>query len=355
MAIRNLDPRPYLKTSMALLIGAAGGWIFLKIGMPLPWLLGALVFNTLAVMLHIPVLPPAHARPFVMVVIGVMLGSGFSPTLVDHIAGWGLSLGFLSLYLLISGIIVVPYYRYVAKFDLVTAFFAGMPGGLTEMVMIGRSMGGDDRRIVLAHSSRILVTVSLLALWFRFVAGVQLGNRSQLGTPFSAIPMIELGLLTLCGVLGYFVGRGLRLPAPMLLGPMLLSAVAHISGFASSPPPREVIIAAQIILGTMLGCRFSGSSPKSIVHALILSLGATTLMIGVTFAFALGLHEFFGQTTEQVLLAYAPGGLAEMSLVALAMHADVAYVASHHIMRITFVILVAPPLFRWLLRTKPGE
>ena len=56
-------------------------------------------------------------------------------------------------------------------------------------------------------------------------------------------------------------------------------------------------------------------------------------MLILTFSFAFAFFQMFGQTLEQLVLAYSPGGLAEMSLVALAMNADIAYVASHHLLR----------------------
>ena len=51
-----------------------------------------------------------------------------------------------------------------------------------------------------------------------------------------------------------------------------------------------------------------------------------------------------------VLLAFAPGGLAEMSLIALALGVDVAYVATHHVVRIFFIVALAPLVFRLLRR-----
>jgi uncharacterized protein len=39
-----------------------------------------------------------------------------------------------------------------------------------------------------------------------------------------------------------------------------------------------------------------------------------------------------------------------MSLVALAMHAEVAYVASHHILRIVLLIALAPVVLRLIQR-----
>ena len=78
-------------------------------------------------------------------------------------------------------------------------------------------------------------------------------------------------------------------------------------------------------------------------------------MLGVTAAFALVVAPATGSPPASVVLAYAPGGLAEMSLVALALGADVAYVAVHHIFRIMFVILGAPLVVRRLPAARAGK
>ncbi len=332
----------------ALALGLAGGLLFNWLGAPLPWMLGPMILNTIAAVLNAPIRPPIRVRPYVVVVIGVMLGAGFKPEVISQAGDWVLSFTFLGLYLAVSCVLVVPFYRRFGGFDTVTAYFAGMPGGLNEMILIGRDFGGDDARIALAHAARIVIVVSLIAVWFRLVAGYDLGDRSQFGVAFSDIPALDLAVLLACGVVGFYLGPLLRLPAPTLIGPMLVSAVAHLAGLASNPPPSELVLVAQLILGTIIGCRFVGSKARDIGHALLLSLGATLIMLTVTVVFAVLFHELFGQTTEQVLLAYSPGGLAAMSLVALAMNAEVAYVASHHVVRITMVILVAPLVFRWL-------
>jgi hypothetical protein len=360
---KNRDPQ--LKTlstravwghiALAMTLGILGGVVFNAVGAPLPWMLGPMIFNTIAAILNAPIRPPIRVRPYVVVVIGVMLGAGFRPDVISQAGDWLISFSFLGLYLAVSCVLVVPFYRRFGGFDPVTAFFAGMPGGLNEMILIGRDFGGDDARIALAHAARIVIVVSLVAVWFRVIAGYDLGDRSQFGVSFSEIPLWDLGVLLVCGVLGYVLGPLLRLPAPALIGPMLISAVAHLAGLANNPPPSELVVLAQLILGTIIGCRFVGSRARDIGHALLLSLGATLIMLAVTVAFALAFHGLFGQTAEQVLLAYSPGGLAEMSLVALAMHAEVAYVASHHVVRITMVILVAPLVFRWMQKRAGGS
>jgi membrane AbrB-like protein len=335
---------------LALVLGVAMGALFNWTTLPLPWMLGPMISTAVAAMLRAPVAAPSQLRPYVVVVIGVMLGSGFAPNFLDQIGLWAVSLGFLTLYLAVCAVVIIPYYHYVAGFDGPTAYFAGMPGGLSEMMTVGQEMGADDRAIVLAHASRIIIVVALIAIWFRVVQGIDLSDRSSFGTPFVDIPPVELGVLLIAGVIGFFLGRALRLPAPTLLGPMLISAVVHLTGLTTNPPPRELVIVAQILLGTIIGGRFLGVAPRKIARAIGLSLGATALMLCITFGFALALYSLVGQSFEQVILAYSPGGLAEMSLVALAMDADIAYVAIHHLVRISLIVAFAPLVFRWFAR-----
>ncbi|MAW13570.1 MAG: AbrB family transcriptional regulator [Alphaproteobacteria bacterium TMED150] len=344
--------RQIKKVIFALFLGGVSGYLFYLASLPLPWMLGAMFINIIAALLRLPVAGPTKLRPTVAVVIGVMLGSSFTPTIFDQIIYWVPSLIFMALYLFVTGLVIIPYYRKVAGFDLSTAYFAGMPGGLMEMMIIGKEMGADERSIILAHTSRIVLVVALVAVWFRVVQGIDLMERPQFGTPLSHIPAIELITLSVVGVLGYFLGRFVHLPAPMLLGPIIVSAAVHVLGFVENPPPSELVVIAQIFLGTIFGCRFTNAEPKAILRAIWLGLGATLLMLTLTFGFAIALHEIFEQSVEELVLAYSPGGLAEMSLVALAMNADVAYVSTHHVVRVSLIMLVAPLLFRFLLRSK---
>ncbi len=352
------DPAPPARLwrfALALGIGVVGGLVFDWLTMPLPWMLGAMVFNTVAALVGVPVLSPVRVRPYVLVVIGVMLGSGFTPDILEQGLAWAVSLAFLGGYLLVSGLLVVPFYRRVGGYDPVTAYFAGMPGGLNDMILIGEERGGDGRVIALAHAVRIMLVVLLVALWFRLIGGHDIGEQSVFGVPFAEIPPRELVILLVTGVVGFFAGRWLRLPAPMMLGPMLASALVHLFGVAHYPPPSEVVLVAQLLMGTILGTRFVGSDPREVGRAVVLGLGASLVMLAVTAGFAFAFHGLFRQTVEQVVLAYAPGGLAEMSLVALAMNAEVAYVATHHMARIALVILFAPLAFALLRRRFGGR
>lgn len=345
------------RLSMTILIGALGGICFAALGLPLPWMLGALFCTLVAALMGAPLKAPERARPWVVAVIGVMLGASFAPDTFAHAQGWVLSLLGLFFSVALSAVLVVPFYIRVGRMDGVTALFSSMPGGLAEMMEIGRQYGGDDRAIILAHAARIVVTIAIVAVWFRVILGLEVGGLAANGKG-AAIGAMDAALLTACGGVGAIAGTRLRLPAPTFLGPMILSAAIHLGGLSASTPPPWLVIAAQVMLGTIMGCRFMGLPLRRVLRAIALSFGATTIMLAIALGCAVTFHRTFGQTTEQVLLAYAPGGLTEMSLVALSMGADVAYIATHHMMRVIALLAVAPALLGWIAKrmgytTKP--
>lgn len=338
-----------VRIAIALLLGTLGGALFALFGLPLPWMLGAMIVTLIAVLSGVPLAAPNAARPVMVTVIGVMLGSSFRPEIFSRAGDWLISLSFLALYVAIAAVMVVPFYRRLGRMDGPTAFFAAMPGGINDMTEIGESMGGDGRRIVLAHAARIVVTVGTVAFFFRFalghdVSGVSLADQ---GDPLG---LSDVGLLIGSGIFGCALGMLLKLPAPTLLGPMILSALVHMLGWTNSAPPAWLIVVSQVFLGTIMGCRFLGCPKGLVVRALLLGTGATVMTLALSILFALAFHGLFGQAVEQVLLAYAPGGLTEMSLVALAMDADVAYITLHHIVRITMLIAVAPTILKAMAR-----
>ena len=73
------------------------------------------------------------------------------------------------------------------------------------------------------------------------------------------------------------------------------------------------------------------------------------LLISLVFGGVLSLLT--GYSLVLLVLAFIPGGFTEMSLIALAMGVDPAFVVTHHSLRVFLVVLIALPAFTWLKRT----
>ena len=66
--------------------------------------------------------------------------------------------------------------------------------------------------------------------------------------------------------------------------------------------------------------------------------------------FSYGIHYVSGFKSEALLLSLSPGGLVEMTLIALALGIDVAFITIHHLVRIVLSVVVAPLSFKPLER-----
>lgn len=338
------------RTLLTLAVGAAGSAVFHALALPLAWMIGAMVGTTIAAVGGLPIAMPHRLRGLMIAVLGIMLGGAFTPDLLDGLPLWTGSLAALLLYVAASMVLCQVYYQRVGGYDRTTAYFTAAPGGLTPMILVGTAMGGDERAIALGHTARVLLIVLALPLGFQLFGGYEPADLPPAGDAVSTIPPQDLLILLLCGVVGFFAAKQARLPAADLVGPMALSAAVHLAGLTDSQLPTELIAAAQLVVGASIGARFAGVRLAVIARALVLAVGATLILFLVSAAFAAALHGLAGLPALAVLLAFAPGGVAEMSLIGLALGIDAAYVATHHIARIFIIVVTAPLVFRLLRR-----
>ena len=263
---------------MTLALGIPGGALFYLLNLPLPWMLGAMAATTVAAISGVRVALMPSLRLVFVAILGVMLGSAFTPEVVKGIALWFGSFAWLALYVVIATAAIWLYYRRLARYDSVTAYFSAAPGGLNEMILAGGALGGDERRISMSHAARILIAIFALSFGYRWFGDyVPMVAPSLSG---EAMNWLDWLLLTGCGVVGFVVARALRIPAYALVGPMVLSALVHALGITHSRPPVWLVAAAQVVVGAMVGSRFDGAAPRMVGKALILAVFATAALLG---------------------------------------------------------------------------
>lgn len=346
-------PRDLYRFLLTIGLGCGGGYIAFLLNLPLAWMIGAMLATTVAALFGAPLYVFAWLRNIMVCVLGVMLGSSFTPEILGVIGDWAVSLLLLGAYVAAAGGASFVYFRRVCGYDKATAYFSGMPGGLAEMVIVGESMGGDSRLISLVHGLRVLLVVLIVPFGFQLFLPFSIADRPAPGMPLLALPLDDLAILLAVGVVGYFGSTALKIPAARLVGPMLLSMAVHLAGFTEASPPTEVIYGAQVVIGAAIGVRFANTAISLIGRTVVQAMGATLILVAFTMLFAAAIHFAIGLPFDAVVLGYAPGGLVEMSLIALALSADTAFVATHHIVRIAMVVIGAPLIFQ--KRLKPPE
>ncbi len=354
--IKSLAPErlPYGRLGLALALGLIGGALFQWLGLPLPWMLGPMTACTLGALVQLPIAAPSVVRQPMSAIIGVLLGASFGPSVLANVGTWISTILGLIVFMACCGASSIWYLQKYGGLDAKTAYFAGMPGGLVEMITLGEARGADAKAIALIHGARILMVIMTLPFIIQWMAGVTL-VRAPGSVPGGApsiftSPAVSEFLLLGCALSGTLLGHVLRLPAQNLLGPMLVSGAVHLTGLSDFKPTYEVVNAAQLVIGTTVGCRFAGVAPGVILAQMRLSFGATAILLVWTGLFAIVMSRLTSFNVMTVMLAYSPGGLAEMSLIAVALNAEVAFVATHHLIRVVLVMVLAAPVFGLLRR-----
>jgi len=346
-----LSPYTIAASVLTLAIGAAGGAVFLWLRLPLAWMLGSMCFVAPLVLLGRPkrlrLRVDMRLRGLMITVLGVMLGSAFTPEMLRHWSAWLGLMGLMLLYVPLATALCYGVFRKLGGLDPVTSYFAATPGGLQEMTMVGEAMSGNARAIVLTHAIRVFLVVMTIPFYFRLIEGFQVPPMMP-GPGLGSMAWQDAALLVGSGVIGWAGARRLNVPAAQLLGPMLCSAFVHLMGWSSATPPPEIVAVAQVVIGASLGCRFAGTALAEVGRLAKLALLATLIMIGLAVGITAAAQGLLGVSRETLILVLAPGGLAEMSLVALALGVEVAIVSSMHVFRIMVVVVLAPQVFRLL-------
>ena len=342
-----LSRKQLVPVLLALGLGTIGGAVFDTLRLPLAWMVGAMCATAFAAMSGVDLKIPGRLRGVMITILGLMLGSAFTPDTLERAGRWLPSLCSLLLFVAVVVALLGYFLRRKAGFGPATAFFSATPGGITPMIIMGSAMGGDERTISLIHTVRVMLAVLVIPIWFRLFHGYEPQSTIAMGRIADISPW-DAALLALSAVVGYWLASRARIPTASLIGPMILSALAHLTGMTAAHPPGIAVALAQVVIGAAIGCRFAGVSVARVLGVLLTGVATTVMMLTLAVGFAAALDFAFGLPFQALLLAFAPGGLAEMSLVSLSMGIDTAFVSTHHLVRILLIVIFAPVVFRWV-------
>ncbi len=333
---------------VGLVAGALGGALGSLVGVPMPWLLGAITGTATAALAGLPVVVSNRLRDTMLVLIGLMIGMRLTPQSLTHVVSWPLSLFGIVLYVVVVVAVLYWALRRWAGFDTVTAFFAAAPGGFMAMAVIGREQGGSVRNIALFHSIRVVLVVFSIVLGYHLLLGT--GRAGSHYVPLGRVDVVQAMGLAGLGLVGALLGYRLRLPAATMLGPLALAAAANMTGWLTGSMPTLPILLAEWVLGSSIGTDFAGVRLVELARRFATAAVATGFMLLMSVAFSLVLMPLTGVPFDALFLAFAPGGLSGVSLIALALGIQPAFVTTHTLLRVLLILLGGPLLFRLINR-----
>ena len=339
-----LSLKQFREVGLTLGAGTAGALFFHAVHLPAPWLSGSMLAVAALALARAPLFLPEVVRQLVWLMLGISIGSGFTPDIFSGMMKWPLSLVGLGITILLVIAGSAAFLVVLGKWSRATAFFASVPGALSYVIALSLRTKADTRLVVMAQMLRLVAILAVLPML------VTLSMPLPHLPPPQFSPMLGLLFeLVLGGAIGIlFEWR--KFPAGMLFGGMIAAAVLHLSGGVPGQIPPVILIPCQVVLGCFIGLRFYGTDLNFLRKALVPSFGAFLIAVFISclgaFIVAWGLHLPLGQ----VVVAFAPGGIEAMTILAFVLGLDPAFVATHQLARFLGLSLLLPLIAKFYLK-----
>jgi membrane AbrB-like protein len=337
------------RVAETLAFAALGGVTAGLLGMPAGYLSGAIVITAAAALAGRPLLMPQLLTRCIFVVIGISLGAVVTPRTLQGMAAYPLSIAMLIVAMACVSLGGAAYLYLVHRWQLLSAYLASSPGGMSQVLVVAAELDADLRGVAIVQTMRVVVIAvglpSGLALLGLAGHAVRPGNG-----PFSLALADELAILVAVSIVAGLIAFRMRFPGGLLFGAMFASAALHGSGFIHAVVPPWVANTAMVALGGVIGARFANTPLRLLTNYLAAAFGSFAVAVVIAAAFAVLLIRILALPVPEVMIAYAPGSVDAMMLLALALHLDPVYVGAHHVTRVIFVSLVMPLIARSLAR-----
>lgn len=328
-----------------LAIATAGGAALGLIGVPAGWLSGSILAVAGASLAGRPTLIPAPLMRAIFVLIGISLGAVVTPETLHGMATYPLSIAVLLLAMAVISVVGAGYLQLVHRWDKVDAYLAAAPGGMSQVLALGAELGGDLRAIAIVQSIRVVVIAVGLPAGLSLLGLV--GHAAPRATAALNVTVLdELAILVAASTAVAIFAYRVRFPGGLLFGAMLTSAVLHGSGLIHAVMPWWVANTAMVAMGAITGSRFANTPLRLLMNFVGAAFGSFAVAVAVAALFAAALISMMSLRVAEVMIAFAPGSVDAMMLLALALNLDPVYVGAHHLTRIFFVSLTMPLMAR---------
>lgn len=282
---------------------ALGGWLAETAGVPLAWLVGAMLVTAGLTLAGLSVeMPRSFYRAgqlTVAVAVGLTVSAEVARVIAPHLPV--LLLGALAS-IGIGRLLAEPLCR-AGGLDRGTAHFAMIPAGISEMGEISGRRGADVGAVATFHTVRVMVVVLVLPV-------VMLALFDRGGAPAAAGPGAfdaALGAALATGLAAALLGGRVGMPAAWFVAPMLAVAILSGAGLIEGRAPGALLAVAQVALGLALGARFRRDTVARLPRALRLGIPLMLVHAAAMAALAWVAAAAAGFDLRSVLLGLATG------------------------------------------------
>jgi membrane AbrB-like protein len=335
-----------------MVVGISFSWLHVPVG----WLLAPMLVGIAYAIIQgsRQPLPPAF-KMVGQVIIGIFTATRFSPETLSVATTYAIPLllcvfttGSLSMF---NGYLLSRW----AGIDRTTAFLGFIPGAASSIVAMSEEMGADALTVALIQYVRVLLVVLLLpttaSLLFPVNPGTQVAAPVAMTNNLPSLPIIlNLLVLAVCGVLGVWGGRRLRLPSSGFLGPFIVGLVTFWILPYQLQVPQFLFCAGLLLVGLSIGVQFDWQIAQKLLKAVLIEVGLVILLILSCLAVGYEFHVVTHVDTITAVLGFTPGGIEAMIATVMQLGGDTGLVLAMQLTRMLSILLIAPWLVAVLVK-----
>ena len=328
-----------LRVAETFVIGAIGGALFLWAHFPGGLISGAMIAVAGAAIAGRPLHVPPLLAQAVLVLLGISLGSLVSRQMISNAGAYPLSIAMLAFATFCATFGSCFYLQRIHGWDRTSAFLAGSPGALSQIIMLASERNANVAGIAVVQTMRVIILTAALPM---LLAAVGAAAPSALSTIMVEATPLALAELLAGSVLVAWLLRLMNFPASWMFGAMLASSVMHGAGWIEGGLPNWARAVALTGIGTLIGTRFARMSTRTLLSHIWAALGSFGVAIIISAIFMAILTATTSAKLSNIVVAFAPGAMDAMLALALTLHIDPIFVGAHHLARFLFVTIATP-------------
>ncbi len=347
---------------VTLITAVIGGSLFTILHTPIPWLLGPIAAVVIGARFSkIPLYWPVGIRDIGLIVVGYSIGLSFTKEALLQIISKLPSMLLMTVLLVCFCAAIALVVSKLTGVDYPTVLTGSIPGGLSQMIIFAEEMKGIDiTTVTFLQVARLMMIIFVVP----FLILGPLFNHPTHGTAAdvadnvvqSTVPVFPNVIwFTIICVVCAFLARKLKLPTPNLLGPILGTAIAGISGLHGPAVSPSILDVSQFMIGTYIGLLLKPEKLEHKTKIISLALLSGLFMIAGSVGLGLLLIYFYHITPSTSLLSLAPGGMDQMAILAHEVNADLSMVTGFQLFRLFFIYFVVPPMLRLFFKVGAGK
>ncbi|BBM89213.1 hypothetical protein COTS27_00908 [Spirochaetota bacterium] len=292
---------------------------------------------------------PHRVLQYAIMVIGIFIGAKFDVEILTR-----LKVIFPLFMVLIGSMLTLVPLLYVLlrllRFSRSDALVSALPGAFSLLIAYMVKWDLPVKRITMVHSVRIIMILVLTPLYFQNVIDIAAVSPASVSSMSFYVKWGQL-LLLVGGAftLGVLADNYIAIHGSGFIVTSLSATLLYAWGYITVAPPEWLFNLTLFVIAVSIASRLTAVEFGDLIRDCLVGVLVTSVMIILAIFFAWVLYKLTAYDFLTGVLALIPGGIHEISLIAIIYNLDPVIIAFIHWVRLVCISVSFPFLIKWLV------